>query len=247
VSEDRKTCFVIMPFSETKDEHTAEYWTKHFENFLKPLIEENSKVIAHCSKPLRGNIVKQIINDLVESQIVVADITDQNANVYWELGVRQSFKHGTVTIAEEGTELPFDIGGKGTLFYNPKNHVKMEEFRKRFKEALQDCLEHPDKTDSQVLESIHRKWILIETNSKDEPKNDSDKLDNGKLKIFRIYKKTFYDAIYYSENRIVLKGKEYSSPSAACKAVTKKECDGWLFWRFNDKNGKEQKLDKLRN
>ena len=78
MSEDRKTCFVIMPFSETTDKHTAEYWMKHFENFLKPLIEENSKVIAHRSEPLRGDIVKQIINDLVVSPIVVADLTDKN-------------------------------------------------------------------------------------------------------------------------------------------------------------------------
>ena len=32
--------------------------------------------------------------------IVVADITDSKPNVYWELGVRQSFKHGTIIIRE---------------------------------------------------------------------------------------------------------------------------------------------------
>ena len=61
--------------------------------------------------------------------IVVVDLTDSNPNVYWELGVRQSFKHGTITIAEKGTELPFDLGVKGTLFYYPEDYIKMSEFR----------------------------------------------------------------------------------------------------------------------
>jgi len=36
-------------------------------------------------------------------------LTDYNPNVFWELGVRQSFKHNTITIAEEGVILPFDV------------------------------------------------------------------------------------------------------------------------------------------
>ena len=156
-----------MPFSQTTPEHTEEYWDKQY-YFLKTLIEENSEFIAHRSEPLRGDIVRQIINDLVVSPIVVADITDKNANVFWELGVRQSFKHGTITIAEQGTKVPFDIGGKGTLFYYPKDHIKMKSFTTKFKEAIKDCLSNPDRPDSQVLESITGRGTLFETIHRDE-------------------------------------------------------------------------------
>lgn len=168
MSENRETCFVIMPFSKTTDEHTEEYWTEHYENFLKPLIEENPNLEARRSEALRGDILKQIITDLVVSQVVVADLTDNNTNVYWELGVRQSFKHGTITIAEAGTKLPFDIGGKGTLFYYPKNHLKMKGFIKQFKEAIQDCCSHPDRPDSHVLETISGRGTLFEIFRRDE-------------------------------------------------------------------------------
>lgn len=164
----RQTCFVIMPFSKTTDEHTEEYWAEHFENFLKPLIEENTDLEARRSEALRGDILKQIITDLVVSHVVVADLTDNNTNVYWELGVRQSFKHGTITIAEDGTKLPFDIGGKGTLFYYPKNHLKMKGFTKQFKEAIQDCCSHPDRPDSHVLETISGRGTLFEIFRRDE-------------------------------------------------------------------------------
>ncbi len=84
------------------------------------------------------------------------------------MGVRQSFKHGTITIAEAETSLPFDIGGKGTLFYFPKNHLKMKGFIKQFKEAIQDCCSHPDRPDSHVLETISGRGTLFEIFRKDE-------------------------------------------------------------------------------
>lgn len=159
----RQTCFVIMPFSETskEKEHTKRYWTKHYSSFLKPLIEEQPMLEAHRSQPLRGDIVNQIIKDLLVCQVVVADLTDSNPNVYWELGVRQSFKHGTVTIAEEGTNLPSDIGAKGTLFYSD-DHLKDAEFRQQFREALNDCLAYPERPDSRVLELISGRGTLFE-------------------------------------------------------------------------------------
>jgi len=168
MANERQRCFVIMPFSKTTDKHTKDYWTKHFRNFLKPLVEENPKLEAHRSQPLRGDIIRQIITDLVVCRVVVADLTDQNPNVYWELGVRQSFKHGTVTIAEVGTPLPFDIGGKGTLFYYPKDHLEMEDFRKDFKEAVQDCLTNPDRPDSHVLETLSGRGTLFQIFHRDE-------------------------------------------------------------------------------
>lgn len=168
MSSERKRCFVIMPFSKTNQEHTEEYWNGHFESFLKPLIEEISELEAHRSEPLRGDLLKQIITELVVSPVVVADLTDANPNVFWELGVRQSFKHGTVTIAEKGVKIPFDISVKSTLFYHPKDHLKNAKFRARFKKALADCLSDPNSPDSQVLESVSGRGTLFEIVHLDE-------------------------------------------------------------------------------
>lgn len=167
-SEVKKKCFVIMPFSKTSEKHTKEYWTKHYETFIKPLIESAHSLVAERSAPLRGDILRQIITDLVTVPIVVADLTDANSNVYWEVGVRQSFKHGTITIAENGTTLPFDLGGKGTLFYFPDDHLKMQEFLNQFHEAIKDCLDNPDIPDSHVLETISGRGTLYKILMRDE-------------------------------------------------------------------------------
>lgn len=143
-----------MPFSATSKRHTKEHWDRHFDFFLKPLIEL-CHVEAFRSTPLRQDIVRQIINDLVFSNIVVADLTDNNPNVYWELGVRQSFKHCTITIAEEGSKkIPFNINTKSILFYNNEELNKKADFEETFKQAIMDCLSHPDRPDSTVLETI---------------------------------------------------------------------------------------------
>lgn len=147
-------CFVIMPFSGTTKNHTETYWSTHYSKFLKPLIERSGALIAEKSAPIRGDLLKQIISDLVSSPIVVADLTDYNPNVLWELGVRQSFRHGTITIAEFGTKLPFDLTTKATLYYHPTSHLRNAEFEDAFLAALKDCQERPDGTDSQVLETI---------------------------------------------------------------------------------------------
>ncbi len=164
----KQKCFVIMPFSETKEGRTEEYWTQHYDNFLKPLIESNQSLVAKRSKPLRGDILREIIKELVTAPIVVADLTDSNPNVYWELGVRQSFRHCTVTIAQEGTDIPFDQAAKGCLFYYPNKHTKMPEFTEQFKEALNDCVNSPKQPDSQVLETIGGRGTLYQIINREE-------------------------------------------------------------------------------
>jgi hypothetical protein len=157
-----KKCFVIMPFSKTAPSRIERYWTDHYNNFLKPKIDSVEGIEAERSKPLRGQILKDIITDLIFADIVVADLTDNNPNVFYELGIRQSFKHGTITIAENGTKVPFDIKGKGVLFYHPKDHIKNAEFEKDFIEALKDCLSNPNKPDSLILETISGRGSFYE-------------------------------------------------------------------------------------
>ena len=161
MSEMNLSCFVIMPFSKSSDEHTEEYWTKHFNELLKPTIEELG-VKTNRVEVIREDILKRIINNLVTAPIVLADLTDHNPNVFWELGLRQSFKHNTITIAELGTELPFDISAKATLFYSLSSEEKIAEFKNKLKVVVQDCIDHPEKPDSHILETISGRGSLYE-------------------------------------------------------------------------------------
>lgn len=145
-----------MPFSKSSEFHTDSYWKSHYENFLKPEIEKIPNVKVHQSAELRSDIIREIIKDLYTSEIIVADLTDYNPNAFWELGVRQSLKFGTVTIAEESTKLLFDIITKGTLFYNPDDTKRNKKFLQRLRDAIEDCIKNPGKSDSTVIDVINQ-------------------------------------------------------------------------------------------
>jgi hypothetical protein len=157
-------CFIIMPFSTTKRHkgHTKEYWNKHYNDFLKPLIEQTGLYTVHRSTALTGDIVKQIIYDLIRSPLVVADLTDANSNVYWELGIRQSFENGTITIAEHGTRLPFDLSRKGTHFYNQEGDTENTCFIEGFQRAIRKVFNRECGVDSEILETVSGRGTLYE-------------------------------------------------------------------------------------
>ena len=63
-----------------------------------------------------GSITDQVIRHLIDAELVVADLTDQNPNVFYELAVRQSFGKPVVLVAERGQELPFDLRTERVVF-----------------------------------------------------------------------------------------------------------------------------------
>jgi hypothetical protein len=104
-----------MPFTKTTDSHTEEYWNNFFE-ILKNIM---NSLNYSCDRSDTGpySIIKNIILKLQKSELVVAVLTDLNVNVYYELGIRHTLKHGTIMLLEDLQSIPFDIGGYGIIKY----------------------------------------------------------------------------------------------------------------------------------
>jgi hypothetical protein len=158
--KETQTCFVIMPFGNSAT-HTEEHWKSHYEDFLKPLIEEIPNLQATRARPLGGDLVGQIVTSLVTSPIVVAELTDNNPNVHWELGVRHSFKNRTVLIDESKRRPIFDLSSIGVLWYGKKGEAN-PSFKSDFQGAIRDCLKQPGRPDSPVFQTISGRGSLFE-------------------------------------------------------------------------------------
>jgi hypothetical protein len=138
-----KECFVIMPFSETTDEHDEEYWTCFFKDFIKPALCKCGYK-AHPSVDTPASILKGIIQDLQCYNLVLAVLTDFNPNVWYELGVRHSLRKGTIMMIERGEdqrlELPFDVKVYGVIDYakhkDPAELLKDPELEQDFKRHI---------------------------------------------------------------------------------------------------------------
>ena len=91
-----KTCFVIMPFGKDKDKQS--FYTSVYESIIFPAASKcHYEVNRVDTKPSNvGNITKNIIHDLVYSDIVIADLSEGNANVFYELGIRHAIRSGTI-------------------------------------------------------------------------------------------------------------------------------------------------------
>ncbi|HEY6688204.1 MAG TPA: tetratricopeptide repeat-containing protein [Propionibacteriaceae bacterium] len=66
-----------------------------------------------------GNIRDDVIQELVMADVVVADVSIHNANVFYELGIRHAMKNrATVLIRARIDEVPFDLKGERYLSYD---------------------------------------------------------------------------------------------------------------------------------
>ena len=65
-----------------------------------------------------GKITSQIIHEVQRADVLVADLTNLNPNVMYELGIRQATNKPSVLIAKKGTNLPFDLQAYRTVFYD---------------------------------------------------------------------------------------------------------------------------------
>ncbi len=139
-NDKKRSCFVIAPIG--GDTSTARRATDGLlDAVIEPTLEtlDLSVSIAHrISKS--GSITSQIIERLISADLVVADLTGLNPNVMYELAVRHAKRLPTVSLAEQGTKLPFDIADERTLFY-VNDMAGVKDLSVRLRNAAEEALE----------------------------------------------------------------------------------------------------------
>jgi CheY-like chemotaxis protein len=145
-----KNCFVIMPFSSTGS-CTKDEWTEIFENLIKPAVEK-SGFNYKCERANLnyGSIIEDILDKLNRSELVIADITDSNPNVLYELGVRHTIGGPTIVIAQSKVDIPMDLLPYSFIIYGWKTQKERYIFTKRIKEVIAYLEENPHKAVSPI-------------------------------------------------------------------------------------------------
>lgn len=139
---DLKRCFIITPIGNANSE-TRRMADGVIGSALRPILEQRGfKVITPHQMSNPGAIDRVVIQQILECELVIANLTGLNPNVMYELAVRHSFGKPVVCIAESLTNLPFDIHSQRVLFYT--NDM-------RGVEELQSAL--PEYIDSAMIES----------------------------------------------------------------------------------------------
>ena len=114
---DNKECFVICPIGEA-DSETREHSDLTYNYIIKPVVEEfgYSPNRADLVKE-SGMITTQIIEKIIDSPLVIADLTDSNPNVFYELAIRHVVEKPYIQMIKSNQEIPFDINGMRTILF----------------------------------------------------------------------------------------------------------------------------------
>lgn len=143
-----------MPFSATES-CTEEEWTEIFNGVFKPGVEA-ADLDYECNRSVatRGNIIGEIIRDLNDSYVVIADLTDRNANVFYELGVRHSLRNRTIILAQKRSDIPFDLQAYASHVYDWRTQDGRDALVGKLKELLEEIDSNPNRSDNPVSDFL---------------------------------------------------------------------------------------------
>lgn len=113
-----KVCFVISPIGvEGSPARIAADQLRQY--IIQPVMEKFEYRVERADTiDTPGTITRQIIEYLVESPIVIADMTDLNPNVFYELAVRHAANRPVVHMIASDQRIPFDVAPERAIFYS---------------------------------------------------------------------------------------------------------------------------------
>lgn len=126
---ERPKAFVIMPFDD------------EFDSIYEDLIKQSLTVAGYevsraDSLMSQQNILQDIISGIASADLVVADLTATNPNVFYELGLCHAMDIPTILIAQSMSDVPFDLRSYRIHIYETRfdRIKKLKDFLKRIGE-----------------------------------------------------------------------------------------------------------------
>lgn len=88
-----------------------------FDRLIRPAVEPLGYSCLRADHiRLPGSVVLQVSELLVRAELVIADLTGSNANVFYELGIRHAIGRPFIQLVQVNDEIPFDVTSVRTVF-----------------------------------------------------------------------------------------------------------------------------------
>jgi hypothetical protein len=152
--EATKTCFVVCPIGPTGGpiRLRSDQILRHV---IRPAAEPFGYEVRRSDeidKP--GVITNEVINRVLDSDLVIADLTGLNPNVMYELGVRHATRKHTIHISERDNVLPFDIAQQRVIFVDHHDLDSASECRDAITRQIKTLTDDPDAFDNPVTTAV---------------------------------------------------------------------------------------------
>jgi len=140
-------CFIISPIGKDGSP-TRTRSDLVLKEIIQPAAVQNGLKILRSDYDKRpGAITSQIIRHLLNAKMVVADLTDQNPNVFYELALRHAFRKPVIQIIEKGQIVPFDTVNLRTIEYTLLNDATTSD-------KLSEAISHLEKARTELADYI---------------------------------------------------------------------------------------------
>lgn len=133
---DKKTCFVVCPIGDDNSEtrKRSDIILKHI---IKPVCEQfGYEVVRVDQLKTVDRIDHTIIEYLETAELVIADMTEHNANAFYEFGYRQATNLPLIPMIEGSESIPFDVATLRTIKYVTNDLDKVEIIKERLSETV---------------------------------------------------------------------------------------------------------------
>jgi hypothetical protein len=148
-------CFYITPIGEDGSEQR-----KHSDLFLgsivEPALESLGLTVVRADaidKP--GTITRQIMEYLLRSRLVIADLSFQNPNVFYELAIRHAARLPVVQLIRSGDRLPFDVQQMRTIRIDTSDIYtlvpRIDTYRSEVASQVRRALDDPESVDNPII------------------------------------------------------------------------------------------------
>jgi hypothetical protein len=110
--------FVLMPFSKSfEDMYTLA---------IKPACEAAGAYAERVDEQIfSGSILERIYNQIAKADLVVADMSDRNPNVFYEVGYAHALGKTTILLTRSAEDIPFDLKHFPHIIYGDHiSHLK---------------------------------------------------------------------------------------------------------------------------
>ena len=184
---EKRTCFIITPIGDENSE-IRRHIDGVIDSVIIPTMENDYDIsVAHRMYKI-GSIDREVLERIYRSDLVIANLTGNNPNVMYELALRHALGSPCIIMAEENTNLPFDIKGESTIFY--RDDLKSaSETKKALKNYLINIDYNDKKTSSPIHYNISTERIISKIANYLEKTTIINKSGSIKLGIKQIYDK----------------------------------------------------------
>lgn len=132
--------FVLMPFDSEFDDI--------YKVGIKPACEEAGAYCERVDEQIyEGSILNRIYNQIDKADIIVADMSNRNPNVFYETGYAHALGKNVILLTQNSSDIPFDLKHYNHIIYDSKIHYLKTQLSRR----VQWFIENPKVPFSRAL------------------------------------------------------------------------------------------------